>query len=273
MSQLRLLTDNAADGATLTASNTAVGMGVANLKTDIKGQACRVLGDTTQIVAVWGSLQSIGAVVIPASSLGASSTIRVRAYLDDAGADLLHDTGVVYAASGTLLANWGFTQPLNVNQFAYGFPPSTAVYLPEHYAVRRVVIDIVSPGATFIDISRLLIGPFTTVRYNASYGQSDGIVDLSQNSRAASGDLKTEVGPKAKRLSFSLGAILADERAKIKRVLDLGIGRFVWADLLAGDADAERERDKSIYGKMSQPQSMTWANSILHNASFEIEGF
>lgn len=273
MSQLRILTDNAADRSTLTASNTASGMGAANLKTDIKGQACRVLGDTTQIVATWADLQSVGAVVIPASSLGPSSTVRVRAYSDEAGATLLEDTGVIHAAPGALLSNWGFTQPLNVNQFAFGFPPSTAVYLSEHQAARRVVINIVDPGATFFDLSRLLIGPVVTAQYNADYGQSDGLVDLSQNTRAASGDLKTEIGPKAKRLSFNLSAVMTDERAKIKRVTDIGIGRFLWVDLMGRDSDPERHRDKSIYGKMSQPQSMAWTNFIMHNASFDIEGF
>lgn len=273
MSQLRILTDNAADRATLTAEDTASGMGADKLKTDIKGEVCRVLDDVAQIVATWGDLQSIAAVVIPASNLGASSTIRVRLYSDEAGTDLLHDTDVQYAAPGGVLSNWDFTQPLNVNQFAFGFPPSTAVYLPEHFAVRRVVIDLEDPDATFIDLSRLLIGPFLTTEYNAAYGQSDGLVDMSLNSRAASGDLKTDIGPKAKRLSFYLQAILPAERGRIKRVLDVGIGRFMWFSLLAQDGDPERERDKSIYGKLAQPTGMQWNNFGLHGTSFDIEGF
>lgn len=273
MSSLKIITNNLADSATLTVANTALNMGADKLKTDIKGEVCRVLSGTASIVATWNSLQTVGAVVIPASSLGSSSTIRVRLYLDEAGSTLLHDTGNVYAAPGGLLGYWDFSQPLNVNQFAFGFPPETAVYLPEHFAVRRIAIDLVDPAGTFIDISRLIIGATTTTTCNASYGQSDGLIDLTQNNRAASGDIKTEYGPKAKRLSFSLDFIAIEDRAKVKRILDLGIGRFIWCSIMSDSDDPELKRDKSIYGKLSQPQSMQWSQYSAHSASFEIEGF
>lgn len=273
MSPLRILSDNKADIAVLTVSGAAAGMGADKLKTDIKGEVCRVLSGTTEIVAVWDELQTVAAVVIPASNLGASSLIRVRVYSDEVGANLLHDTGDLFAAPGGILENWDFHQPLNVNQFAFGFPPSTAVYLPEHYAVRRVVINIEDPDSTFIDMSRLLIGPALVTEFNAAYGQSDGLIDMSTNTRAASGDLKTDQGPKSKRMSFTMDAVIQSERAKVKRILDRGIGRFLWISIMSGDGDPERERDKSIYGKLAQPQNMQWVNAPLHSTNFEIEGF
>ena len=273
MSQLRLITENSADTATLAVANTAAGMGASNLLTDIKGQVCRILASSGQITATWAALQTVGAVVIPASSLGPSSTIRVRVYSDAAGATLLYDSGLKYAAPGGILSNWDFSQPLNVNQFAFGFAPETAVYFPEHFAVRRVVLDLADPAATFLDLSRLVIGKVLTTTYNANYGQADGLIDLSVNSRAASGDLKTERGPKAKRLSFSLDSIPLNERSKLRRVLDIGVGRFIWVALAAEDADPEMERDKSIYGKLAQAQTMQWTSFNLHTANFEIEGF
>lgn len=273
MSQLRILTENQADSATITVANTAAGMGADRLKTDIKGEVCRVLSGNASIALTWSTLQTIHAVVIPASSLGASSTIRVRLYSDQAGTTLLHDTGAAYAAPGGILGYWNFTQPLNVNQFAFGFAPETAVYLPEHFAARRVEITLNDPDATFIDISRLIIGPTVTANCNAAYGQSDGIIDLTQNTRAASGDIKTDYGPKSKRLSFSLDFIASSERSRIKRVLDLGVGRFVWVSLMSDSQDPELERDKSIYGKLMQSQDMQWSFPTIHTANFEIEGF
>lgn len=273
MSQLKIITNNLADSAIITVANTAANMGADKLKTETKGEVCRVLSGTASIVLGWSTLQTVGAVVIPASSLGASSTVRVRLYSDQAGTTLLHDTGEAYAAPGGILGYWNFTQPLNVNQFAFGFAPETAIYLPEHFAVRRVVVDLVDPGATFIDMARLIVGPTITTEYNATYGQTDGLIDLSQNSRAASGDLKTDHGPKAKRLSFNLDFIDKADRAKIKRILDIGIGRFIWVSLMSESDDPELQRDKSIYGKLTQPQAMQWANYAGHTAQFEIEGF
>lgn len=272
MAGARFIFDNAADRALLTAATAAAGLGPANLQNDIKGQVCRLTGNSGQLVATWGNPQAVGAVVIPASSLGASSTIRVRGYADAAGADEVLDTGVRFAAPGGILGNWDWTQPLNVNSFAWGFPPVVACYF-EHVAVRRILIDITDPGAAFIDLSRLVMGRVLETQYNASYGQSDGIVDATKNERTASGDLRTELGPKAKLLGFTLECIRDSERAQIKQLCTMGIGRSVFVSLCAQNGDPEKERDKSCYGKLRQPSAMTWTHFGLHQAAYEIEGF
>lgn len=270
---IRILTDNAADRAVITVANTAAGSGAANLKTDIKAQVCRILGATGQMVLTWPVATSIGAIVLPISSLGPSSTIRVRVYADEAGTILMEDTGNKWAAPGAILENWGFTQPLNVNQFAFTFPPTTAVYLSQHSAARRVVIDLNDPGAEFMDISRLVVGPYLAPGYNPAYGQSDGILDLSVNTRAASGDIKTDHGPKAKTLAFNLAFVDVANRAQVRRVLELGVGRFIFVSLTPNSYDPVMERDKSIYGKVSQPGAMRWVSPIQHGTDFNIEGF
>ena len=136
-----------------------------------------------------------------------------------------------------------------------------------------MVITLSDPGAAFIDIARLVVGPYMSPRYNPSYGQSDGIVDLSTNSRAASGDLKTDFGPKAKSLTFSLDFIEDADRALVRQVLDMGVGRFLFVSLVPESSDPVLERDKSIYGKLTQPQAMRWASFVQHAAEFNIEGF
>lgn len=273
MNSLRIISDNAADRAALSIPGTVPGLGAANLLTDIKGQVCRVLGGVVSMTATWPRLETVGAVVIPASNLGPSSTIRVRAYADEAGTELLQDTGERWAAPGPILANEDFTQPLNVNSFAFGIPPITAVYLARHEAVRCLAIDIADPAAEFIDLSRLVAGRYFEPRYNPEYGQSDGIIDMSANSRSASGDIKTDAGPKAKRMSFNLALIANEDRAQVLQILQRGIGKWLFISLLPGHADAEKERDKSIYGKPSSAGAMNWAHYGYHAASFEIEGF
>ncbi len=273
MSNMRIISDNAADRAVLVVPNTAPGLGAANLQTDIKGQACRVLGNTATITATWPSLETVGAVVIPASNLGPSSTIRVRAYADAAGTELLQDTGERWAAPGPIFANEDFTQPLNVNSFAFGVPPITALYLAQHEAVRCIVIDIEDPAATFIDLSRLVIGRYFAPRYNPEYGQTDGVIDMSSNSRAASGDIKTDAGPRAKRMNFNLALIANEDRAQVLQIMQRGIGKWLFVSLVPGHSDPEKERDKSIYGKPSSAVSLAWVMCGYHSASFDIEGF
>ena len=61
MRQARIVSDNAADRALLAVPGTAAGLGVAHLKTDLKGQVCRVLGDVATITMPGGgTLQARG---------------------------------------------------------------------------------------------------------------------------------------------------------------------------------------------------------------------
>lgn len=273
MSNLRIITNNAADRATITVSNTAPGMGADKLKTDIKGEVCRVLSGTATITLTWPTLETVAAVVIPASNLGPSSTIRVRAYLDAAGATLLSDTGARWAAPGTMLSNWDFAQPLNVNAFTDGTAPLTACYLPEHTAVRKLVIDITNPDSLFIDISRLVVGGYHAPQYGATYGAAVSTSDMTKNSRAASGDIKSDWGPRASTLQFDLAWVAAADRERVRQLIARGIGKFLFVSLLPEHADPVLERDSSIYGKPTQPGSLVFAFYNMYSTQIQIEGF
>ena len=79
-SQIRILNNNAADRATLSASTTAGSLVVANLKTDYKSDVYRSTGTTATITATWTSNETIGVVVLPFCNLTATATIRVKLY-------------------------------------------------------------------------------------------------------------------------------------------------------------------------------------------------
>lgn len=270
---MRIISDNAANRATIAVTNTAPDLGASNLLTDIKGQVCRVLGKTATITLTWPSLETVGGVVIPASNLGPSSTIRVRAYLDKAGTQILADSGVKWAAPGTILENWDFSQDLNVNAFTDGIGAITACYFESQVACRKIVIDITNPDGAFIDLARLVVGGYHEVQYNADYGATIGTLDMTKNSRAASGDIKTDWGPKANTLQFDLNWVANKDRERIRQMIARGIGRFVFVSLFPENADPVLERDYSIYGKPVQPGSMVFNNYNLHSTNIQLEGF
>ena len=285
MTHLRIITNNAADRATITVANTAAGMGADKLKTDIKGEVCRVLSSTATITLDWASLETVGAVVIPASNLGPNSTIRVRAYLDATGTTLLGDSGVKFAAPGAILENWDFSQPLNVNYFADGTIslsvnyftdgaiPIVACYLPEQVAARKVVIDIANPDSTFTDLARLVVGGYHAPAYTSAYGATVGTQDMTKNSRAASGDIKSDWGPRSSTMNFDLNWIASQDRERIRQLIARGVGKFMFISLLAEHPDPVLERDYSIYGKPMQPGGMAFAFYNIHSSQFQIEGF
>jgi len=273
MSNFRVLYDNAADRATLSVANTAAGLGAANLLTDLKGEVCRVLSGTAQIVMTWGQLETVGVVAIPTSNLSSESTIRVRAYLDEAGTTLLKDTGEVFAAPSNTVDMWDWTGLLNVNAFSDGMSNMTQCYFDAQAAARRVVIDISDPLNTFLDLSRLIVGGYFQTQYGANYGASVGTTDLTKNTRAASGDLRSDWGPRSNNLTVDLDLVTEFDRARVRQILARGIGKFLFVSAAAGCEDPVKERDFSIYGKPMQSAAMTYSSYSLHNTQIQLEGF
>lgn len=101
--KLRILSDNAADRAEISSPTAiAAGLPLDNLKTNLRGQVCRALATSFTITLEWGGIETVGGVILPLTSLGASSTIRVRAYLNPTDTTPLADSGVNYAAGGYL---------------------------------------------------------------------------------------------------------------------------------------------------------------------------
>ena len=269
---LRILVDNAADRATISAADTAAGMGVDALKTDFKSEACRILSSTGTIELTWPTVEGVGVIVIPASNLTASSTIRARAYSDEAGTVLLEDTGVKFAAPGALLGNWDFSQPLNVNSFN-NETYITALYFNEQQPCRKLVIDLDNDTEAFIDIARLVVGVYQQFAYNAGWGVAMGLTDMTQVTRNASGDIRADWGPKSNTLTFDLKWVVASERAFLQQLVRLGVGRSIFVSLLPENDDPVAERDYSCYGKQLQTSRVVRDNFAHHSTQIQLEGF
>ena len=272
--KLRILSDNAADRAAISSPTTiAAGLPLDNLKTDIRGQVCRALASSFTITLEWADIEAVGVVVLPLTSLGASSTIRVRAYLNPTDTTPLADSGVNYAAPGVLLENWGFSQPLNVNAFNDVDLPVVSCFFEDQVACRKLTIELADPAAAFIDVSRLVVGGYVELDYGAAYGATSAVVDLTKNSRAESGDYISDWGPKAKSLTFDLEWVSAVDRPRVRQLLFRGIGKNVFVSLLSDNSDPVIARDYMIYGKQAQAGSMAYSFYQNHATQIAIESF
>ncbi|MET3132855.1 hypothetical protein AAKU55_003136 [Oxalobacteraceae bacterium GrIS 1.11] len=89
MPNLRIIADNAADRATLTASSTAGALTAASLQTDIKSDVWRATGASARIGAAWTTSELIGAMFMPYCNLTSAATVRVRASNEAAATNLL----------------------------------------------------------------------------------------------------------------------------------------------------------------------------------------
>ena len=279
MSSMIIVSQNMADIATITSTNSPANLGPENLKKDLRGLWCRLVGPSNTITLKWNNPVPIGAVVIVGSSLKPSSKFRVKVFEDVDGLVLKHDSNWIWAAPGTTFDNEDWTEELNTNEspadgneFAYSIPPSSAHYLKEQLMGRSVTIELLDNDSSFIDISRLVVGPYFSPKVNANYGQSNSIIDLTTHSRSASGGLRSEVGPISRVLNFSLDYVNEEDRGRVQKLVEKSSGSSLWVSLCPDSVDKELERDKSIYGRLSSPISLQWQTLFIHTADFQIEG-
>jgi hypothetical protein len=250
MPNMRVISNNVADSATLSASTTSGALAAANMLNEYKGRVHRATGTSVTYTLTWTALQSIGAVVLPASNVSAAATIRVRLYSDTAGTTLVADSGTVLAAPALDLSWWGGT--VNANSFAYGALAKTAVWFSTHVNARRCVIDIVdgSNPAGYIDCARLVVGAYWSPTYNAETGAQGGPYDTSAATRNDAGDLMPDRGIVYDTLTLDLKRLPEADRVQLLTIVRAaGTWKNILVSLLPGNTSAAAERDHMVYGK------------------------
>lgn len=267
---LRIVSDNAADRATITTTPSAVaGLGVEHLGTEIRAEVCRVLANAVQIVVVLDALQAIGCVAIPACNLSSRATMRVRGYDAEVGGELRIDTDVQYAAPGVNLGHWDPSQNLNVNAFGDG--PATVAAWFQHVPLRRIVIDIEDPLREYIDLSRLVIGRYWEPKYNPAYGAALGFEDSTTNTRAESGDIRTDLGTQHRILTLPMEWVDATDRHRVTGILRQGLGRRHFVSVTPDGSDVGLEQDYMLYGVLRQLGDVAYTAPTLHQTQFQFQ--
>jgi len=118
---MRILYDNAADRATVTASTTAGTLVAANLKTDIKSSVWRSTAIPAAITLIWDDPEVCNAVVLPFCNLTSTATIRARGYTNASDPSPAIDTGALPACAYAPLGMWDWgIDALGVNAYSYG---------------------------------------------------------------------------------------------------------------------------------------------------------
>lgn len=274
MSNLRLVSFNAANSAVLTASTTAGTLIAANLQTDIKSQVWRSVGTTAAITAIWPTAKQIKCALLPQTNFTNTATMRVRGYTLSSDISAVFDTGVLPCCAFTSAAIFGWdNNPAGVANFGYG----GAVYAGLWFtgaSVQKIIIDISDAGNAqgYVESSKLIAGDYWQPTINPNYGASIGYKDASSHIRNEAGDLLTEIKPRAKVLSLSFGASPESDRSKLMALMrNNGLSTPIFISLFPEDADKNKEQDYQIYGKLSQLSSIKIENFYSYSNSIDIE--
>jgi hypothetical protein len=275
MPNLRIIYDNAADRATLTASSSADAMTADRLLTDIKSDVWRSTGTTATITATWQVAEAIGGVVLPFCNLTPRATLRVRGYASAGDGVPSFDTGVVEACPAPVLGLWDWgAVPLGSNAYTFGGGTYARAWMPVPGMVEKLVVDIVDDTnpAGYIEAARLVCGAYWEPRINAEFGAPVQAVDMSKHVRTDAGDLVTDVGTRHKTQSVSLAALSPVDRATLWSIVwGNGMCRPLFFSLYPDSDDARLEQTHQLYGKLSSTAAMNTPLFQQYATTLDIE--
>ena len=270
----RILYDNKADTATLTASSEAGSLVVANLLTDIKSEVWRSDTDTGAITAVWTDPIYANMAALPFCNLKSTATIRARGYTNAGDASPAVDTGAVLACAYEPLGNWWGTRPLGVNAFSYGGGAYARVYFTGT-TIRKLVIDIDDTGnpAGYIEAARLVTGAYWSPAFNPGYGFELAMGDDSKHERDDGGNLRTSRGASFRTLPIPLEYMQTADRARLYEIKrGNGMARPVFVSLFPGNnADPQLEQAHQIYGKLVSPGGIALPMFNTYSGALEVQ--
>jgi hypothetical protein len=274
MSNLKMMINNAADRATLSASPVAPGMSAAAMLTDTKSNVCRATGTEIEIVLTWEQAERIGGVHHPWCNGSPLTTIQVLGYADKAGATQLLDTGERLACPArerVLRAPW--TPVSAASAYAYGGGAHAFTWF-DNVDVKRLVIRLKDPGNRqgYLEVSRVYVGEAFSPDKNMSYGLGLTPTSTSAPFRTDAGDRRVVRGTKGSKLEIELGHMTERDRSFFWDMLVAnGIDVPAIIDLDPGAASAERARDHRMYGVLVQLPAMRRPNFASHMTSLEWE--
>lgn len=279
---LRVLADNAADRATIVASAAVGALVPDNLKNDLKVYVWRSSTTAASLALTWTEREQISGVAAVFTNFTARAKMRVRGYAEPTDATPDFDTGYIDACPPPALGLFEWGSPLgenfygraNANLFAYGQGAYGTVWIPGAYAVKRIIIDFTDPNNPdgFLEVSRIVAGRYWTPLHNFDFGHALSVNDMTKNTRSEAGDLRSELGPKNRRLSFQLSVLdISDRTAMLNMIRRNGIGKPFLISMFPESQDTQLEQAYQVWGKLVNGQRLTNPRYYTYQQTMDIE--
>lgn len=272
----RIISSNTSDLATLSSSDFVAGLPVSNLQVEGRGRVARtanVIGNKV-INGNFVAVAITSACVLYNHNLTSQATVRLQLW------DADNQTGTMVYDSGSGLAlpplGWGDFQwglvPWGANVFTGWGRAFTDIWFPPVGAksFRVTVADALNP-AGYIQIKRLLIGPYFEPDVNIEYGMNLFWQDNSDQVRTQGGSLRTDNRVLFRKLVGKLPAIKQSERAVWMNILRQIGKRSETFFSIYPEAGGALERDHAILGKFTEMPDLITANPSAHTSSIIFE--
>ncbi|WP_428719145.1 hypothetical protein [Undibacterium curvum] len=269
---LRIIYDNAADRAAISAASSAGAMTPDRLQNDMKSDVWRSIAASATLTLSWPTVEPVAGVALCYSNLSSQAQMRVTAY--GYAGDLVADTGWQLACP-----------PKTIDELRWGVEPlAMTAYLPRHVIAQcwiaspvlavRVVIELNDPCSQtgYIEAGRIVAGDYWSPERSADLGASIGVADASKHYRTGGGDLLTDVGTRHRKQNIALSAMSARDRDRFWEIVwGGGLAQPFYFSLYPDSLDARLEQAHSMYCKLAVTPVMTTPFFRRTSAAIELE--
>lgn len=272
----RIISANTSDLATLSSSDFVASLPVGNVQVEGRGRVARTTNATGDKV-INGNFEAVSitsACVLYNHNLSSQATIRLQLWdADNQAGTLVYDTGVGLALPplGWGDFQWGL-KPWGANVFTGWGRAFTDIWFPPVGAKSfRVTLNDPLNPAGYLQVKRLLIGPYFEPDVNMEYGMQLSWKDNSDQVRTQGGSLRTDNRVLFRELKGKLPAIKVTERAIWMDILRQIGKRSETFFSIYPEAGGALERDHAVLGKFTELPDTTTAtpSSYSSNITFE----
>ena len=280
---LRIIYDNAADRGTLTASSQVGALVVSNLRNDIKTHIWRSIGTVESLTMIWPTKEPISGAVLGFSNCSPRTMMRARSYDEVTDLTPQFDTDYLPAAPIPTLGTFGWGDPLGehfyvpggASMFAYGFGSYARIWFPEGgYAGKKLVLDITDPGSPngYIEASRLFVGRAWSPRHNFDFGNTLSFEDQTRTERSEAGDLRSDMGTRHRKVSFTLSHLNVNDRNSLIRMMRLvGVAKPIFISMYPNSDDAFAEEAYQMLCKLTDSGKISLPRYERYMTQLEFE--
>lgn len=273
MANLRVIYNNLADAAIITASTTASGFSVDNLKNTQKTSVHRSTGAAVTYTLSWGSPQSINCVALPATNLQAGDTVKIVAYTQIGDTEAIYETDYLQACTGRVTTLYNKTALPTYVDFGFGGATKTSVWFNKSYTIQQLVITLTSTTVSQIDCARLICGSYWQSTRQVNNGIQLGYEDLSEITTTRSGNTYEDRKPITETMQFDLEYLPDADRKQLQALMrSWGSSALIYYCVFPDNANPELTQSYSIYGR-SNSNSLQYQFFSYYNTNLDIKGW
>lgn len=272
---IRIITPNDADAATLTASPAMVAsLPVTNLQDISRARVARTTSTVAQTIkGTWNAVKVISALALMRHNLTSASTWGLQLYSDAAWATLAFDSGTVNAVPAKSLGDleWG-VDPLGASLFTGWALAFSSMWFGAIRAQSFVLtIADASNPAGYLEATRLFIGRYLQPTYNFSWGIKLIWKEDTTQERTEGGTLRSDGFDPYRRMAFKLDQLTASDRPKfLEWARKDGLRNDVFISAYPGDGTS-LERDHSMAAKLVASAEISRGSVNAFDSEYVVE--